>query len=622
MIQQNVSDDPIIGIDLGTTNSLVSYCDAGGPSIIRIDHGAGQMGSLPSVVRLDKQTGKAKVIGAGARDHAVEFPSETIYSVKRLMGRSLGDVEKDAGGLGYEVVAGNQNTARVKVGDFVLSPQEISAMILRELKEIAQAGLGRAVKKAVVTVPAYFDDAQRQATRDAGKIAGLQIVRMINEPTAAALAYHIGESYEDARVAIFDLGGGTFDISILRMQQTDAGRVDQVLAAAGDTHLGGDDVDQMIIDFLQDKIRDKWGQGLVFSPSTKQAFKRLAEQAKKKLSQAEHAQIEIQLPMADGQVAIFKETLSKAWLEKQMSSWIGKAMKCCQKAVADAGLTVAEIDRVILVGGSTRIPLVREAVAQFFGQEGYNALDPDEVVALGAAVQGAILAGIHTDMLLLDVIPLSLGIETVGGAVSKIITANTTIPCVARESYSTYAEGQVNVKIHVLQGEREMVEHCRSLGQFDLKGIPPMPAGFPKLEVTFLVDANGILSVSAVEKRSQVAASIQIVPNHGLTKEEVAKMEADSYANAKQDMLLHRIVDLKTNAKFDLRKIERQLHKFKDALDEAYVSQLEAQMAKVEALIQDDQPDADAFYQTLTDMNHFSVKLHETAITEALKESK
>lgn len=623
MRKQNVSSDPIIGIDLGTTNSLVSYCDEGGAQIVRVANVDGEMvGSLPSVVRIDLGTGKAEAIGEEARAHGVEYPLQTIYSVKRLMGRSLNDVKGEVGMLGYEVVGGEQNTARVRVGDFVLSPQEISAMILRKLKRIAEEGLGKKVKKAVVTVPAYFDDAQRQATRDAGRIAGLDVVRMVNEPTAAALAYNMGESHEDANVAVFDLGGGTFDVSILRMQHTESGSVDQVLAAAGDTHLGGDDVDQMIIDFLQDEIQVKVGHEMAFGPSTKQAFKLLAEGAKKKLSEADEATIEIELPLSGGGVEVFRKRLTRVWLEEKMGGWIDKAMARCKKAVRDAGLTVDAIDRVILVGGSTRIPLVRKSVSEFFGQEGYTALNPDEVVALGAGVQGAILAGIHKNMLLLDVIPLSLGIETVGGAVSKIITANTTIPCVARESYSTYAEGQVNVKIHVLQGERELVKDCRSLGQFDLKGIPAMPAGFPKLEVTFLVDANGILSVSAVEKRSEVAASIQIVPNHGLTKEEVTRMENDSYTHALDDMLIHRIVDLRTNATFDIRKIRRQLDKFKDFLEAGYVAELEGHIQKVAGLVKTEESDADGFYQALTEMNHFSIKLHETAITQALKESK
>lgn len=609
--------DPIIGIDLGTTNSLVAWCDETGPRIIADDKGRRL---LPSVVRFNARTAAVEAIGHAAREHAVEFPGQTVFSVKRLMGRGLDDVRGDLASLPYEVAAGEHDTARVKIGDKLLSPQEVSAVILRRLREIAEKHFGQPVRRAVITVPAYFDDAQRQATRDAGRIAGLEVLRIVNEPTAAALAYNLGQRHEDATVAVFDLGGGTFDVSILRLQHLEggAGTVDQVLATDGDTHLGGDDVDRMIIDLVQAELRDKYG-GLAFPPATLQALRTLAEANKVKLSTESQTTFEIDL----GQGRTYRRTITRDEFEAMILPWVERAIGKCRDAIRKAKLTAKDIERVVMVGGSTRIPLVQRRVAEVFETEPYTALNPDEVVALGAAVQASILAGIHRGVLLLDVIPLSLGIETMGGAVAKLITANTTIPARATEMFSTYVDGQANVKIHVLQGERELVKDCRSLGQFDLRGIPPMPAGLPKIEVTFLVDANGILNVSAVEKRSEKAASIQIVPNHGLSREEVSRMEAQGVEHAREDMTTHRLIDLRLHAQGDIRAIERQLKKVGDQIDAEYRAEIEAKIEVVRRFMAappESPPDPDAFAQALTAMDHATVRLAEIAIKQALVE--
>jgi len=625
---------PIVGIDLGTTNSLVAICDGKGPRVL--PDGAGRM-LVPSVVRYER--GGGTVVGHEAREQAAEHPTTTISSVKRLMGRSLADAAADVPYLSYKVVGGEHNTARVEVDGRQVTPQEVSAAVLRALKQQAELALGVPVEKAVVTVPAYFDDAQRQATRDAGRLAGLDVVRIVNEPTAAALAYGlgIGKAGDTPRlVAVYDLGGGTFDVSILKITPAAASQSGpemsfyEVLATAGDTHLGGDDVDNAVMGLL---ARDLAGLGV---PPPSAAFKkrlaREAERVKIALSEVQETQAVLTLETQPPREHVRRVTRDE--LDAHALPLVARTMEACERALRDAAKKLRlptdarpTLDAVVLVGGMTRMPLVRAKVAEFFGIEPYTAVDPDQVVALGAAVQGSILSGVTRGSLLLDVIPLSLGIETRGGAVAKLIVRNSSVPCKAKEMFSTSVDGQTSIQIRVLQGEREMAEDCRDLGVFHLRGLPPMPAGIPQLEVEFLVDANGVLNVSAHERRSGKRAALQIVPNHGLTRDEVDRIERESFAHAREDMTRHRVVDLCVNGKLDLKWISERLAKWGHLLEAADRERLERLVTQLRASVDAAEKDwrsvnPDDMHRLKEELDKASVRLQEISITQSLKNAK
>ena len=598
----------VIGIDLGTTNSCLAILEGGDPNVIQNAEGAR---TTPSVVAMSKEG--ERLVGQPAKRQAVTNPENTIFSTKRFIGRRYNEVAEDISKAPYKVTQGSNESVEIKMGDQELSPPEISAMVLRKLKETAEDYLGEEVTQAVITVPAYFNDSQRQATTDAGQIAGLEVLRIINEPTAAALAYGL-ENKAEEKIAVYDLGGGTFDISILEIGEG----VFEVKSTNGDTNLGGDDFDQEIVDWLAEEFKNENGIDLRDDPMALQRLKDEAEKAKCELSAT--LQTEINLPFISADASGPKHlnvSLSRAKLEQLVADLVQRTITPCQQALSDAELNASEIDQVVLVGGQTRMPKVQEQVEEFFGKECHKGVNPDEVVAIGAAIQGGVLSGDEgvKDILLLDVTPLSLGIETLGGVFSRLIERNTTIPTKKSQTFSTAADNQESVTIHVLQGEREMSVYNRTLGRFDLLGIPPAPRGLPQIEVTFDIDANGIVHVSAKDLGTGKEHKIRIESSSGLSDTEIDEMVKDAESNAEEDKTKKESVETRNNADSLVYSTEKSLEEYGDSVSAEDREAIQSAIDKLKETLKSENIEAiKADTEALTTASH---KLAEAMYAQA-----
>ncbi len=593
----------IVGIDLGTTNSLVAYMAGNGPRVIS---GARGQAKVPSIVGL---TDNGFLVGDPAKEHLVRDPSRTIYSVKRFMGKAVADVADELNYFPYALQE-KGGVIRIQVGEKTYSPPQISAMILKELKLRAEAHLGEEITKAVITVPAYFNDSQRQATKDAGLIAGLEVLRIINEPTAASLAYGLQKNTQGS-IAVYDLGGGTFDISILKLKDG----IFEVLATNGNTHLGGDDFDRRLVDAVIRDVDARHGVKVEESPELMQIVRLEAEKTKIRLSDEPQARMTFSLPDGKGS---YERTWSRDEFEALVLDLVEHTMVPCRHALSDAELETGQIDEVVLVGGSTRMPLIRTRVQELFGKTPHCDLNPDEVVALGAAVQAGILAGENKDMLLLDVTPLSLGIETMGNVVSPLIRRNTTIPTSAKEMFTTYVDGQTGVDIHVLQGERELVKDNRSLARFQLK-VPPLPAAVPRIAVTFLIDANGMLNVTASDIRTGKSQSVQVKPSYGLTDDEVETMIRESFQFAAEDIKARQVIEARTEADAIIMATEKALKRGTDLITTEEIQSIHNAIEELHAAKA--QEDHRLIRSRIADMENVTHHLAEALMDATLKEA-
>jgi molecular chaperone HscA len=596
-------EEIIVGIDLGTTNSLVAFINPEGKPQVINDTGKGVL--VPSVVHFQSDGGV--IVGNEAKEYLISDPDNTIFSVKRLLGRSFKDIQEHSNLFSYKIIDDDsESLVKIRAGEKYFTPIELSGMILKELKERAEHALKTSVNRAVITVPAYFNDSQRQATRDAGKIAGLDVLRIVNEPTAASLAYGIGlDPEEEKLIAVYDLGGGTFDVSVLKIQNG----IFEVLSTNGDTFLGGDDFDRAIVNYWieQNQLGDR-----AQSASLSQALRLKAEEAKKALTTQN---------IFNGRVDNIPCAITRQKFEELILSRVEQTIQCCRNALKDAGLGIADIQEVVMVGGSTRTPLVKQMVAGFFNKEVHDQINPDEVVALGAAIQSDILAGNRKDILLLDVTPLSLGIETMGGLMDVIIPRNAKVPTKAGRQYTTSIDGQINMKISVFQGERDLVSENRKLAEFDLKGIPAMPAGFPKVDINFKLNADGILTVEAVELRSGVKQEVEVKPTYGLTDEQVEKMLIDSIENAKEDVSRRMLIEARTEGEQMVYTVERFLNKNTDQVTEQEAEDTQKLIEILKSAL--GSGDKDQIHKSIDELNEFTrpfaERLMNTAISTAMK---